>query len=452
MAWLLAWFGAYPAATAPRPAMTALPGPIALVHEWFTPRSVGGAELVVREFDRLLGSLGRAPDLFALVDGESRRPASWLHGRPVTTSFIQRLPWGRSHVQQYLPLLPLAIEQLDLAGYPLVLSSSHLVAKGVLTSPDQLHVSYVHTPVRYAWDQMHPYLARSALARGPLGPLVRLQLHQLRQWDLLSAQRPDELVANSNFTARRIQHYWRRRAHVLHPPVAVERFRWHAPRDDIYLSLCRLVPNKRVDLVVQAFNATGLPLVVIGDGPERRRLEAMAGASIRFLGRCSDAESSAWLERCRAYVYAGLEDFGIAPLEAMAAGAPVIAYGAGGLLDSVRCLAGGAANPTGLLFPEQTAASLADALRHFEAAALWRQLPSEAQRQWAENFGPDRFRLRLARLLERCWQRHGERLGRQAPAPPAASSPAGWLDSGDLGSGDMGSGASGSAYGPVPLA
>ncbi|MFM8604165.1 MAG: glycosyltransferase family 4 protein, partial [Cyanobium sp.] len=198
--------------------MTALPGSIALVHEWFTPRSVGGAELVVRELDSLLGSQGRSPSLFALVDGESRRAGSWLEGRAIRTSFIQRLPWGRSHVQQYLPLLPLAIEQLDLGGHPLVISSSHLVAKGVLTSPEQWHLSYVHTPARYAWDQMHAYLARSAIARSPLGPLVRLQLHQLRQWDALSAQRVDLLVANSRFTAGRIRRCWRRHAVVVPPP------------------------------------------------------------------------------------------------------------------------------------------------------------------------------------------------------------------------------------------
>lgn len=394
--------------------MAELPGPIALVHEWFTPRSVGGSEQVVRQLDHLLAERGSLPDLYALVDGESRRAGSWLEGRPIRTSFIQRLPWGVSHVQQYLPLLPLAIEQLDLAGHPLVVSSSHLVAKGVITGPDQLHVSYVHTPVRYAWDQMHPYLASSALARGPLGPLVRLQLHQLRQWDVLSSLRVDALVANSRFTARRIRRCWRRSSHVVHPPVEVERFRWNQPRDDVYVSLCRLVPNKRVDLVVQAFNRTGLPLVVIGDGPERRRLEAMAGPGIRFLGRCSDAEANGWLERCRAYVYAGLEDFGIAPVEAMAAGAPVIGYGAGGLCDSVRCLGEAAYHPTGLLFPEQSVASLAAALERFESAALWRRLPAEAQREWAEGFAPEHFRRRMAQLLETLWQRHHERLRRHS--------------------------------------
>ena len=393
--------------------MAVLPSDIALVHEWFTPRSVGGAEQVVRRIDELLERLGQPPSLYALVDGESRRPGSWLQGRPIHTSFIQGLPGGINHVQQYLPLLPLAIEQLDLSGHPLVLSSSHLVAKGVLTGPDQLHVSYVHTPVRYAWDQMHPYLASSSLARGPLGPLVRWQLHRLRQWDALSSLRVDALIANSRFTARRIRRCWRRNAHVVHPPVDVKRFRWDRPRDDVYLSLCRLVPNKRVDLVVEAFNRTGLPLVVIGDGPERRRLQAMAGPHIRILGRLPDAEVSGWLEHCRAFVYAGLEDFGIAPVEAMAAGAPVIAYGAGGLCDSVRCLAAGTAGPTGLLFPEQTAASLAAAVEHFESQRLWRALPAEQLRQWAERFDPPSFERRLLPLLEQLWSRHRSRLKQQ---------------------------------------
>lgn len=393
--------------------MAQLPQRLALVHEWFTPRSTGGAELVVRAFDQLFAQRGIQADLFALVDGESRRPGSWLEGRTIGTSFIQQLPWGVSHVQQYLPLLPLAIEQLDLGAYPLVLSSNHLVAKGVITGPEQLHVSYVHTPVRYAWDQMHAYLASSALARSPLGPLIRWQLHRLRQWDQLSSGRVDVLVANSRFTAARIWRCWRRPAAVIQPPVDVQRFRWGQPRGDAYVSLCRLVPYKRVDLVVEAFNRTGLPLVVIGDGPERTRLEAMARPNVRFLGRCSAAAAASWLETCRAYVYAGVEDFGIAPLEAMAAGAPVIAYGAGGLLDSVRCLMAAEANPTGVLFPEQTSASLAAALERFEAQRLWRQLPAEGQRQWAECFAPERFQVRMAQLLECSWERHSRRLARR---------------------------------------
>ncbi len=390
--------------------MLDLPAPAALVHEWFTPRSVGGSELVVEQLDALLNR----PQLAALVDGESQRPQSWLAGRAIQTSFIQRLPWGVSHVQQYLPLLPMAIEQLDLSAHPLVISSSHLVAKGVLTSPDQCHLSYVHTPVRYAWDQMHAYLRQSALARRGLSPLIRAQLHQLRQWDVLSAQRPDALVANSRFTAARIQRYWGRSATVVHPPVALERFHWDQPRDDVYLCLCRLVSYKRVDLVVEAFNRTGYPLVVIGDGPERQRLQAMAGPSVRLLGRLSEPEVNQWLARCRAYVYAGLEDFGIAPVEAMAAGEPVIGLGQGGLLDSVRCLSTGCTQPTGLLFPEQSVAALVAALEHFEQQQLWMQLPPERLRQWAEGFGPQRFRQRMAAVIDQLWSRHQRALAQRS--------------------------------------
>ena len=393
-------------------------GPIALVHEWFTPRSVGGSELVVQELDGLL----QQPQLFALVDGESRRRGSWLAGRSITSSFVQRLPFGVSHVQQYLPLLPMAIEQLDLTGYPLVISSSHLVAKGVLTGPDQCHLSYVHTPVRYAWDQMHAYLRHSSLARRGLGPLIRAQLHQLRQWDVLSGQRPDQLLANSRFTASRIRRYWGRESTVVHPPVEVDRFRWDQPRDDVYLCLCRLVPYKRVDLVVEAFNRTGLPLVVIGDGPERARLQAMAAPNVRLLGRLPQDDVNAWLSRCRAYVYAGLEDFGIAPVEAMAAGAPVIALGQGGLLDTVRCIQRGDRHPTGLLFPDQEVSSLVAALETFEQQRLWQQLPAERLRQWAEGFSPVRFRARMEAVIEHSWSRHQrarQERGRALPVPMA---------------------------------
>ena len=396
-----------------------LPQRLALVHDWFTPRSSGGAELVVEAIDRQLTALGRQPQLAALVDGESRRPGSWLAGRSVLTSPIQKLPWGTSHVQQYLPLLPLAIEQIDLSGADLVISSSHLVAKGVLTSPDQLHVSYVHTPVRYAWDQMHAYLERSALVRSGFGPLIRWQLHVLRQWDQLSAQRVDHLIANSRFTARRIRQFWGRDAEVIHPPVAVERFRWDAPREDFYLCLCRLVPYKRVDLVVQAFNRLGLPLLVVGDGPERSRLQQLAGPTVTVLGRQSRQQVEALLSSCRAFVFAGLEDFGIAPVEAMAAGAPVIGFGRGGLLDTVRCLRQQPSDATGLLFPDQTVASLVEAVGWFEEARLWRQLDAASIRQWAERFRPKAFSSRFEAVLRRAWDVH------QHNCAVAASDPTG---------------------------
>ena len=394
------------------------PQRIALVHEWFSPRSVGGAEQVVKDVDALLRNLGREPQLAALIDAESSRLGSWLHGRSVLTSPIQNLPWGRSHVQQYLPLLPFAIEQIDLGAAELVISSSHLVAKGVLTAPDQLHISYVHTPVRYAWDQMHAYLQRSALARRGLGPLIRWQLHALRQWDQLSAQRVDHLIANSRFTARRIRQYWGREASVIHQPVEVQRFRWNEEREDFYLCLCRLVPYKRVDLVVEAFNRLGLPLLVVGDGPEKARLEALAGPTVTLLGRQSQQQVEELMARCRAFVYAGLEDFGIAPVEAMASGAPVIGLGRGGLLDTVRCAAAGIPDPTGVLFPEQSVESLVQAVEWFEQERIWRSLDAEAIRAWAERFRPEAFAARFESALRTAWSDH------QRGCAVAASDPA----------------------------
>ena len=382
------------------------PQRIALVHEWFSPRAVGGAECVVQHIDSLLRVLGCEPQLAALIDAESCRSGSWLHRRSVLTSPIQNLPWGRSHVQQYLPLLPFAIEQIDVGSAELVISSSHLVAKGVLTAPDQLHISYVHTPVRYAWDQMHAYLQRSALVRRGLGPLIRWQLHALRQWDQISAQRVDHLIANSRFTARRIRKYWGREASVIHPPVEVNRFRWTAARDDVYLCLGRLVPYKRVDLVVEAFNRLRLPLLVVGDGPERARLEAMAGPTVTLLGHQSGQQVEELMSRCRAFVYAGLEDFGIAPVEAMAAGAPVIGLGRGGLLDTVRCASAGLREPTGVLFPDQSVESLMQAVDWFEQGRIWRSLDAEVLRQWAERFRPDAFAARFESAVRTAWRAH----------------------------------------------
>ena len=399
------------------PASDALPRRIALVHEWFTPRSTGGAELVVEALDRLLTDLERQPMLAALVDGESKRRGSWLSGRSIRTSAIQHLPWGVSHVQQYLPLLPMAIEQIDLGDADLVISSSHLVGKGVLTSPDQLHISYVHTPVRYAWDQMHAYLQRSALARRGLGPLIRWQLHALRQWDQLSAQRVDHLIANSRFTARRIRKFWGREAEVIHPPVDVARFRWQSPRDDTFLCVCRLVPYKRVDLVVEAFNQLGLPLLVVGDGPERMRLEALAGSNVTLLGRQSQHQVETLMSRCRAFVYAGLEDFGIAPVEAMAAGAPVIGLGRGGLLDTVRCAAAGCSQPTGVLFSDQSVESVIQAVQWFQQQHRLESFNAESIRSWAERFRPEAFAARFEASMRRSWAGHQMRCAVAASDP-----------------------------------
>ena len=311
----------------------------------------------------------------------------------------------------------MAIEQIDLGDADLVISSSHLVGKGVLTSPDQLHISYVHTPVRYAWDQMHAYLHRSALARRGLGPFIRWQLHALRQWDQLSAQRVDHLIANSRFTARRIRKFWGRDAEVIHPPVDVARFRWQSSRDDTFLCVCRLVPYKRVDLVVEAFNRLGLPLLVVGDGPERSRLEALAGGNVTLLGRQSQQQVETLMSRCRAFVYAGLEDFGIAPVEAMAAGAPVIGLGRGGLLDTVRCAAKGCSKPTGVLFPDQSVESVMQAVQWFQQQHRLESFNPESIRSWAERFRPEAFAARFEASMRRSWAGHQMRCAVAASDP-----------------------------------
>ncbi len=386
--------------------MNNLPDKIALVHDWFSRTSTGGAEKVVQTIDQYLSAIGLNADLFALVDNESINPKSWLFERNINTSFIQQLPFGVSHVQKYLPLLPLAIEQMDVSKYQLVLSSSHLVAKGILTSPDQCHLCYVHTPARYAWDQMHVYLRRSALAKSPLGAVIRLQLHLLRQWDQLSSLRVNHLLANSRFTARRISCYWGRKADVLHPPVNVDKFRYNFKREDFYLCACRLVPYKRVDLLLEAFNQLKLPLIIVGDGIEKNKLRRIAGPNVKFLGGVSDQKLVSLMGSCRAFVYPGLEDFGIAPVEAMAAGAPVIGLGQGGLLDTVRCVTSGVECPTGLLFPEQTVSSLKSAVGWFEDQMLWKKYSPESLRIWSEKFSPIAFKSRFDIKLREIWSAH----------------------------------------------
>ena len=383
-----------------------LPNKIALVHEWFLPSSSGGAEKVVEALDKLLTFEARSPELFSLVEEESINKNSWLFKRRINTSFIQSLPFGKKKIQNYLPILPLAIEQLNLTDFPIVISSSHLVAKGVLTSPEQLHVSYVHTPARYAWDQMHVYLENSKIARSPLAPFIRWQLHSFRQWDQLSGSRVDCLVANSTFTSRRILKYWGRRSQVVHPPVSVDSFSWNLDREDFYLCVCRLVPNKRVDLLVSAFNKIGLPLLIVGTGPQKNTLIKYAKKNIKFLGHISDEMIANLMSHCRAFVYAGVEDFGIAPVEAMASGAPVICFAGGGLLDTVRSIDKVDSVPTGLFFESQDSSSIFAAVTWFEEQQLWRKLSSEEIRVWSERFGIEAFNSKFIKVLNNSWEMH----------------------------------------------
>ncbi|RDK03650.1 glycosyltransferase family 4 protein [Paraburkholderia lacunae] len=354
---------------------------VAIVHDWLV--APGGAEKVL---EQIIACFPDA-DLFSLVDFlEDRRP---LGGKPVRTSFIQRLPFAQRRYRAYLPLMPLAIEQFDLSIYDLVITSSYAVAKGVLVGPDQTHVSYVHSPMRYAWDLQHQYLREAKLTRGPRSWAARMLLHYLRGWDSHSANGVDRLIANSHFVARRMMKTYRRDAAVIPPPVDVHKFEMRAQKEDFYLTASRMVPYKRIDLIVEAFTATPhRKLVVIGDGPEMAAIRAKAGPNVSILGYQPFTVLRDHMQRARAFVFAAEEDFGIVALEAQACGTPVIAFGKGGALETVVPI--GEAHPTGLHFARQTVVSVLDAIDRFERQR--EQITPSACRANAERFSAAVFR------------------------------------------------------------
>ena len=364
---------------------------VAVVHEWLD--SYAGSERVV---EQLLKVWPQA-DVFAVCDFLPADQRGFLPGRPVATSFIQRLPLARRIFRNYLPLMPLAIEQLDLSAYDLVLSSSHAVAKGVLTGPGQLHVSYIHSPMRYAWDLQHQYLRQSGIERGPKGALTRWLLHRLRLWDRSSAAGVDSLVANSGYIADRIRKVWRRDATVIHPPVDVARFSLGTARQGHYLIASRMVPYKRVELVAEAFRRMpGRHLVVTGDGPSEPLVRAAAAGApnVVLRGRVPQAELVALTQSARAVLCAAEEDFGIAMVEAQACGTPLIAFGRGGARDIVRT---GKA-PTGLLFDAQTPEAIVAAVDRFEA--LLPGIAPEDCRANALRFSEEAFRSAISAHVE----------------------------------------------------
>ena len=358
----------------------------AVVHEWLV--TYAGSERVVEQ----VLSLYPEADLFSLVEFLPDDLKYFIQHKSVQTSFIQKLPFANPKFRQYLPLMPLAIEQFDLSAYDLVLSSNHAVAKGIITHPDQLHICYVHTPIRYAWDLQQEYLKGAQLNRGIRSFFVQLVLHYLRLWDFASASRVDHFVANSHFVARRIWKTYRRPAQVIYPPVAVDRFQPKTQREEFYFILSRFVPYKRVDLVVEAFTRLGLPLVVIGDGANWKQVKALAGANVQLLGHQPDAIVVDYMQRCKAFVFAAAEDFGIAPVEAQAAGAPVIAYAKGGVTETVI------PDKTGVFFLEQTVESLIEAVLRFESEA--HTFDAEVIRQNAERFSSENFRRQFSEFVD----------------------------------------------------
>lgn len=304
---------------------------IGIVGDWFV--TYAGSEKVVAEFIDLF------PDakVYGVVDFLSEDDKKKFKNKKITTTFIQKLPKAKKKYQQYLPLMPLAIEQLDLSSHDIILSSSHAVAKGVLTGPDQLHISYVHSPIRYAWDLQHQYLRESGLNRGIKGLFAKWILHKIRLWDTRTANGVDFFIANSKFISRRIKKVYGREADVIYPPVDVERFKLKREKQDFYLTASRLVPYKRIDLIVEAFSK--MPekkLVVIGDGPEMSKIRKIAGANIEILGFQPNDVMEEYMMDAKAFVFAAEEDFGITPVEAQACGTPVIAFGKGGYLKLLK--------------------------------------------------------------------------------------------------------------------
>jgi len=387
-----------------------LPSKVAIVHDWLTV--YGGAERVLEQI--LL--IAPHADVFALVDFLPEQERCFLGGRRPATSFIQHMPFAKRKYRSYLPVMPHAIEQFDLSSYPLVISSSHAVAKGVLTGPDQLHISYVHSPARYAWDLSHQYLRQSGLTSGLRSLAARYLLHQLRTWDVRCANGVDVYVANSEFIARRIWKFYRREASVVYPPVDVSRFPLCESKEDFYLTASRLVPYKRVDLVVETFRK--MPdrrLVVVGDGPDFRRISADAPPNVQMVGFQPQSALLDYMQRARAFIIAAEEDFGIAPLEAQACGTPVIAFGKGGVLETVRGLQ--ATQPTGTFFGEQNVDSLAAAISEFEAYRD--DIVPQCCRELAMTFDTDRFRSTFEQLIHREFAEFGRR--RVAPTKSRAS-------------------------------
>jgi len=362
---------------------------VAIVHDWCIV--YGGAERVL---EHIIDCYPEA-DIFTLIDFVPEDQRGFLRGKVPKTSFLQNIPFVKRIYRKLLLLMPFAIEQFDLGDYDLVISSSYCVAKGVLTGPNQVHICYCHSPMRYAWDHYHEYLREGNLERGLLSWLARQQLHKIRTWDVRSSNTVDYFIANSQFVQARIRKFYRRESTVVFPPVETSLFKLREEKEDFYVAAGRFVPFKRLDLAVEAFSQ--MPdkrLIMIGDGPEMAKLRSKAGSNIEFIGFQSPQVVNDYLSRAKAFIFPSEEDFGIVPVEAQASGTPVIAYASGGALETVigldtpqACMTA----PTGVFFEEQTVESLKAAVKRFEAGQ--HNFDPRAISQHAAVFAPLEFKL-----------------------------------------------------------
>jgi len=356
---------------------------VAIIHDWLV--TYAGAERVLEQ----LLLLYPQADLFSVVDFLPPDQRGFIQNKPVKTTFIQNLPLAKNRYRQYLPLMPLAIEQLDMSGYDLVISSSHAVAKGVLTGPGQLHISYTYTPIRYAWDLQHQYLKESGLDKGIKGFVTKWMLHKIRMWDYRTASGVDEFLAISQFISQRIWKVYRRQSTVIYPPVDVNAFNLKEDKEDFYLTASRMVPYKKIALIVKAFSQMpDKKLVVIGSGPDYKKIKRKAGPNVTLLGYQPFEVLRDYMQRARAFVFAAEEDFGIIPVEANACGTPVIAYGKGGTLETIRGL--DSPTPTGMFFNEQTVTTLVESIAHFEKVR--KGISAQDCRRNSLRFSTKRFR------------------------------------------------------------
>ncbi|AUY14220.1 MULTISPECIES: glycosyltransferase family 4 protein [Serratia] len=363
---------------------------VGIIADWLV--SYAGAEKVISEFIDIFPE----SELYSVVDFLSDKSRELFNNKKAKTTFIQNLPFAQKKYQTYLPLMPLAIEQLDVSKHDVILSSSHAVSKGVLTGPDQLHISYVHSPIRYAWDLQHQYLNESGMRKGVKSMLARFLLHKIRMWDYRTANGVDHFIANSKFIARRIKKVYGREADVIYPPVDVERFSLVSKKDNYYFTASRMVPYKRMDLIVEAFShMPDKKLVVIGDGSEMKKIKSKASGNIEILGYQSNDVMKEHMQNAKAFVFAAEEDFGITPVEAQACGTPVIAFGKGGSLETVRPY--GIDNATGFFFREQTIASIVDAVSQFENHVD--AVSPDACRNNAMRFSSTRFKQEMAQYI-----------------------------------------------------